>query len=99
MQLPGERAVQREEENRRLGIEVPGSVDQRTSTRWRNRSDSRTCWTELQMTLQIRVNGEIGEVECDPDTPLLYALRNDLGLVGTRFRLWRRYLRILHGVD
>ena len=31
------------------------------------------------------VNGVRREVECAPDTPLLYVLRNDLGLVGTRF--------------
>ena len=28
------------------------------------------------------VNGTEHEVACDPDTPLLYVLRNDLGLVG-----------------
>jgi nicotinate dehydrogenase subunit A len=31
------------------------------------------------------VNGEPRTVETDPDTPLLYVLRNDLGLVGSRF--------------
>jgi nicotinate dehydrogenase subunit A len=31
------------------------------------------------------VNGERREVEADPDTPLLYVLRNDLGLAGARF--------------
>jgi nicotinate dehydrogenase subunit A len=31
------------------------------------------------------VNGARHEVECDPDTPLLYVLRNDLGLVGAKF--------------
>jgi nicotinate dehydrogenase subunit A len=31
------------------------------------------------------VNGEARSVDCSPDTPLLYALRNDLGLLGTRF--------------
>jgi nicotinate dehydrogenase subunit A len=33
----------------------------------------------------ITVNGVRRTVRADPDTPLLYALRNDLGLVGTRF--------------
>jgi nicotinate dehydrogenase subunit A len=31
------------------------------------------------------VNGTTHEVSCDPDTPLLYVLRNDLGLVGAKF--------------
>ena len=33
----------------------------------------------------IRVNGVEREVRADPSTPLLYILRNDLGLKGTRF--------------
>jgi len=36
--------------------------------------------------LSLRVNGALRVVEADdPDTPLLYVLRNDLGLTGTRF--------------
>jgi len=31
------------------------------------------------------VNGKPVDVQADEDTPLLYVLRNDLGLVGTRF--------------
>jgi nicotinate dehydrogenase subunit A len=31
------------------------------------------------------VNGTSHQVSCDPDTPLLYVLRNDLGLVGAKF--------------
>src|SRR5437867_11777402 len=34
---------------------------------------------------RLSVNGVPAEVEADSDTPLLYALRNDLGLVGSRF--------------
>jgi len=33
----------------------------------------------------LEVNGKQCSVEAHPDTPLLYVLRNDLGLVGTRF--------------
>ena len=33
----------------------------------------------------LYVNGQTHRVELDPRTPLVYALRNDLGLVGTRF--------------
>lgn len=37
------------------------------------------------MTLTLHVNGKPRTVEADAETPLLYALRNDLGLVGTRY--------------
>jgi nicotinate dehydrogenase subunit A len=35
--------------------------------------------------LTLRVNGGEHELNCDPDTPLLYVLRNDLGLLGAKF--------------
>jgi nicotinate dehydrogenase subunit A len=35
--------------------------------------------------MKFTVNGKPVEVEAGGNTPLLYALRNDLGLVGTRF--------------
>ena len=35
--------------------------------------------------MNLHVNGVSREVKADPDTPLLYVLRNDLGLVGSRF--------------
>jgi nicotinate dehydrogenase subunit A len=35
--------------------------------------------------VDLNVNGAMRAVEVDPDTPLLYVLRNDLGLVGSRF--------------
>jgi|SRR5690348_2625240 len=36
-------------------------------------------------TFTLRVNGRDCEVRAEPDTPLLYILRNDLKLKGTRF--------------
>lgn len=39
----------------------------------------------MSETFVIEVNGTAREVRCDPSTPLLYVLRNDLGLLGTRF--------------
>jgi nicotinate dehydrogenase subunit A len=33
----------------------------------------------------LQVNGQSREVQADAETPLLYALRNDLGLIGTRY--------------
>jgi len=35
--------------------------------------------------VKLSVNGKPLETAAHPDTPLLYVLRNDLGLVGTRF--------------
>ena len=35
--------------------------------------------------MKLEVNGKRSEVTAAPDTPLLYILRNDLGLAGTRF--------------
>ena len=35
--------------------------------------------------ITLRVNGETRTVDVDPATPLLYVLRNDLGLRGPRF--------------
>ena len=35
--------------------------------------------------LRLTVNGVESAIEADPDTPLLYVLRNDLGLKGSRF--------------
>jgi len=35
--------------------------------------------------VRLTVNGVERAIEADADTPLLYALRNDLGLKGTRF--------------
>jgi nicotinate dehydrogenase subunit A len=36
-------------------------------------------------TFKLRVNGSEHEVRAEPNTPLLYILRNDLKLKGTRF--------------
>lgn len=35
--------------------------------------------------MKLEVNGASRKVEARPDTPLLYVLRNELGLTGTRF--------------
>jgi nicotinate dehydrogenase subunit A len=36
-------------------------------------------------TVELTVNGRAVTVEADPETPLLTVLRNDLGLLGSRF--------------
>lgn len=35
--------------------------------------------------LQIKVNGYLHDVSASPDTPLLYVIRNDLGLVSAKY--------------
>ena len=35
--------------------------------------------------IPLQVNGSRHRVECEPETPLLYVLRNDLGLFGSKF--------------
>lgn len=37
------------------------------------------------MTITLQVNGQARVVQADAETPLLYALRNDLGLIGARY--------------
>lgn len=37
------------------------------------------------MPIEINVNGTAREVEATPDTPLLWVLRDEFGLVGTKF--------------
>ena len=37
------------------------------------------------MAVALKVNGAVHSVEAEPDTPLLYALRNDLGLSAAKF--------------
>src|SRR3974390_1986510 len=37
------------------------------------------------MAIQLKVNGTMRSVTAEPDTPLLYVLRNDFGLNGAKF--------------
>jgi nicotinate dehydrogenase subunit A len=39
----------------------------------------------MSESFSLHVNGEVREVDAEPDSMLLYALRNDLGLHGPRF--------------
>jgi nicotinate dehydrogenase subunit A len=39
----------------------------------------------MPQELTLNVNGEARRVEVEPDTPLLYVLRNDLGLFAAKF--------------
>jgi nicotinate dehydrogenase subunit A len=40
---------------------------------------------EEAMAISLKVNGVVHSVTAEPDTPLLYVLRNDLGLNGAKF--------------
>jgi len=37
------------------------------------------------MKTKLTVNGKTHEVDADPDTPLLWVLRDHLGLTGTKY--------------
>ena len=37
------------------------------------------------MAVSISVNGQVHQSDAAPDTPLLYVLRNDLGLNGAKY--------------
>src|SRR5260370_8229408 len=41
--------------------------------------------TESPMAVSLKVNGAVHSVPAQPDTPLLYVLRNDLELNGAKF--------------
>ena len=48
------------------------------------------------MSLTIRVNGEGHQLDVDPEMPLLWVLRDVLGLTGTKYGCGQA-LRCLHG--
>ncbi len=35
--------------------------------------------------IQLTINGSPQQLDIDPDTPLLWAIRDNIGLTGTRF--------------
>ncbi|HWU13791.1 MAG TPA: (2Fe-2S)-binding protein [Caulobacter sp.] len=37
------------------------------------------------MSTSLKVNGQVHTVDAEPDTPLLWVLRDELGLVGTKY--------------
>jgi len=37
------------------------------------------------MAISLKVNGKVQEVDADPDTPLLWVIRDDLKMTGTKF--------------
>ena len=46
----------------------------------------RPSWPELQGTsVELNINGKAVTIDADPTMPLLWVLRGELGLVGTKF--------------
>jgi isoquinoline 1-oxidoreductase alpha subunit len=41
--------------------------------------------TEVQVSVELHVNGQRVSVDADPSTPLLWVLRDHLGMTGTKF--------------
>jgi isoquinoline 1-oxidoreductase subunit alpha len=47
--------------------------------------DEFTCGNDMANAIQFKVNGVARSFDGDPDTPLLWYLRDSLGLTGTKF--------------
>jgi isoquinoline 1-oxidoreductase subunit alpha len=43
------------------------------------------AYQEIPMTTRIHVNGKTIDVKAEPDTPLLWVIRDEIGLTGTKF--------------
>jgi isoquinoline 1-oxidoreductase subunit alpha len=46
---------------------------------------SECCAGSLEAGMKLKVNGTVREVNASPDTPLLWVLRDELALTGTKF--------------
>ena len=71
------------------GVIVLGNSPRRRSLRRRIESeqaaDSAGASRDMPMAINLKVNGASRTITAEPDTPLLYILRNDLGLNGAKF--------------
>src|ERR671919_2406374 len=62
--------------------------DLRASQAWNQPSERRPFHTSIVgggIMISLKVNGKGHEIDADPTTPLLYVLRNELGLNGAKF--------------
>jgi nicotinate dehydrogenase subunit A len=57
----------------------------RASTARQSRSKMPSGAETCVMAVSLKVNGTVHSVTAEPDTPLLYVLRNDLGLIAAKF--------------
>ena len=60
---------------------------------------SRPYSVGASMSMTLAINGEAHEIDVAPDTPLLWALRDVIGLTGTKFGCGMRSMRRMHGAD
>jgi isoquinoline 1-oxidoreductase subunit alpha len=51
----------------------------------RSASNNLTTDKGTAVALRLLVNGQVRQVDVDPDTPLLWVLRDNLGMTGTKF--------------
>ena len=52
---------------------------------------------DFAMPITLTVNGQSRTLDIDPDTPLLWAIRETLGLTGTKFGCGIAAVRRVHG--
>src|SRR5437879_13918513 len=46
----------------------------------------KVCKAEgIDMTIRLKVNGAVHDLDVEPDAPLLWVIRDELGLTGTKF--------------
>ena len=48
---------------------------------------------------ELSINGQQHRLELEPETPLLWAIRDTVGLTGTKFGCGIPAMRHLHGAD
>jgi isoquinoline 1-oxidoreductase alpha subunit len=73
---------------KKLVLSEPGLVDALKERHWASNQVSRACDQNGRrgtMAFTIKVNGNAHDVDADGDTPLLWVLRDVLGMTGTKF--------------
>jgi isoquinoline 1-oxidoreductase subunit alpha len=71
----------------RVGVRPQTALRARARPRaqWRGQAYSSTGHPEAPMAIKLSINGKSVEVDVDPETPLLWVLRDTLGLTGTKY--------------
>ena len=46
---------------------------------------------------RLNINGKVVEIDAEPDTPLLWVIREQIGLTGTKYGCGIAAVRRLHG--
>src|SRR3954452_12777928 len=58
---------------------------QRRADRLTRRASVRCCGSGVPRMVSLNVNGKVYQVDVDPRTPLLWVLRDAVGLTGTKY--------------